>query len=109
MKRYELIKIDILSAARIYLVFGLVIGLIFTIPTLLFLPLDAHNTLISIFGFFFFLSLYALLGAGTLSLLIWLYNFVANRVGGVVIYTKEETYITPGPAEKTSRDDPKLK
>lgn len=106
MKKYQLQKIDVASVAKIYLVFGILMGLFIGGFSLLGITIRNPNQLIfGISTIFFMILVYGLLGAVFTALTIWIYNLIAKRIGGVTVYLKEEQYHTPGPINTDSRND----
>ncbi|AZR72056.1 hypothetical protein BBF96_00800 [Anoxybacter fermentans] len=98
MKKYQLKKIDIKSVAKLYLIFGLIFGLIAGMFSVFAIvassPRAFWPTLISAF---FFICIYALMGAIGAAIATWIYNLAASKIGGIVLYLKEEQYLSPGP------------
>lgn len=112
MKKYQLHKIDAASVAKIYLVFGILMGIFFGGLSLLgLITTNPDRFIVDIVGVFFMILIYGLLGATFAALTIWIYNQISKRIGGITIYLNEEQHLTPDPIkndEKSDQNDPTL-
>lgn len=103
MKKYRLQKIGIKSLAKIYLVLGFMFSLVFGL--FMFIPMLGEqgwpSSLFVLLPLVIFYPLFAVIFA---SILVWLYNLIASKVGGVEVYLKEDILVAPAPIEKDSNN-----
>lgn len=103
MHRYELEKIDIKSISKVCLVLGLLPGLIFGLITFfLLLVTGLMSFWWALLTSFCSICFYTVLGTGIMALASWIYNFAAERVGGVEITIKEVQYFAPAPINEAN-------
>ena len=108
MRKFELKKIDIKSVAKIYLALGLIFALFTGVIVLGFGLVSAPKSFPHFIALSFLVTcLNAIIGALMAALITLIYNFIADKVGGVEIYVdeKKERYIAPGPRQSDDSDD----
>lgn len=103
MYRYELEKIDLKSVARIWLVLGLLPGLLLGILTLfLFFATGLMSFWLALITGIFSICFYTLILTGLMTLTCWLYNYAVHKVGGVEISIKQVQSLAPTPINVTN-------